>query len=608
VTLRKQLLLVITITLLVLLLVVYVGSGHLIMRSIIELDESHTIEDMGRVLTRNLLVSVLIAGLVYYLLVLFSLEKMVFSKLAFLVKKVENVGENLTERLDDNNGRDELSYLGRNINKMLDRLEHSRSLVLSREARMRLITDNMLDMISQVDMEGNLQYVSPSHQVQLGYDPTHLVGRNILSLVCNDDRDMVRNVLTETARTLSPSRCEYRTKHAEGDYIWVESVGKPIFNEQGKPVGGVISSRDITERKQMEEQLRYLSLHDALTGLYNRTYFEQEMQRLGKSRLEKVGLIICDVDGLKLFNDTMGHKTGDILLKTSAEVIRRCFREGDMVARIGGDEFAVLLPESSESMVENAVRRIRGSLDEYNRLHPDLPLSISMGFAVSSIANINTLFKEADDSMYREKLNCSQSARSSTVQILMKALAARDFITEGHADRLQSLVASLAEAAGLPEHRITDLRILAQFHDIGKVGTPDRILFKKGSLNSFEMAEMRRHCEIGYRIAISAPDLVPIAGWILKHHEWWNGQGYPNGLAGCEIPLECRILAIADAYDAMTSDRPYRKAMSKEAALEEIRRCAGTQFDPELAEKFIILVENSNLNSAPVKSVLRKIK
>jgi HD-GYP domain-containing protein (c-di-GMP phosphodiesterase class II) len=119
---------------------------------------------------------------------------------------------------------------------------------------------------------------------------------------------------------------------------------------------------------------------------------------------------------------------------------------------------------------------------------------------------------------------------------------------------------------------------------------------------------MRRHCEIGYRIAISAPDLVPIAGWILKHHEWWNGQGYPNGIAGCEIPLECRILAIADAYDAMTSDRPYRKAMSKEAALEEIRRCAGTQFDPELTEKFIILLENSNSNSSPAKTVLRKIK
>lgn len=221
-----------------------------------------------------------------------------------------------------------------------------------------------------------------------------------------------------------------------------------------------------------------------------------------------------------------------------------------------------------------------------------------MGFAVSDTADIKSMFKDADDNMYREKLHSSQSTRSATVQVLMKALAARDFITEGHADRLQVLVAGLAEVAGLPEQRITALRILAQFHDIGKVGTPDRILFKKGRLTSSEIMEMRRHSEIGYRIALSSPDLVPIADWILKHHEWWNGEGYPQGLAGGDIPLECRILAIADAYDAMTSDRPYRKAMSKEDALNEIWRCSGTQFDPVLVEKFLVLAADNHLNGA----------
>ena len=157
--------------------------------------------------------------------------------------------------------------------------------------------------------------------------------------------------------------------------------------------------------------------------------------------------------------------------------------------------------------------------------------------------------------MYRIKLHSSQSTRSAIVQTLMKALEARDYITEGHADRLQELVAIVALSLGLPERSIGDLRLLAQFHDIGKVGIPDRILFKKGSLTNQEFAEMKQHCEIGHRIALSAPDLVPIADWILKHHEWWNGKGYPLGLKGEEIPLECRILAIADAYDAMTSDQ-----------------------------------------------------
>ncbi len=192
--------------------------------------------------------------------------------------------------------------------------------------------------------------------------------------------------------------------------------------------------------------------------------------------------------------------------------------------------------------------------------------------------------------MYREKLHRSQSGRSAIVQTLMKALKERDFITEGHADRLQELVTALARAVSVPESKMSDLRLLAQFHDIGKVGIPDKILFKPGRLTTKEFNEMKRHCEIGYRIAMSAPDLAPIGEWILKHHEWWNGSGYPLKLKGEEIPLECRILAIADAYDAMTSDRPYRKALPHEVAMAELRKFSGIQFVPELVNKFIVVL------------------
>ncbi|NLT20622.1 MAG: HD domain-containing protein, partial [Syntrophomonadaceae bacterium] len=135
------------------------------------------------------------------------------------------------------------------------------------------------------------------------------------------------------------------------------------------------------------------------------------------------------------------------------------------------------------------------------------------------------------------------------------------------------------------------LQLLAQFHDIGKVGVPDRILFKEDRLTPEEYLEMQRHSEIGQRIALAAPELSSLAGLILKHHEWWNGKGYPLGLAGEDIPLECRILALADAYDAMTNDRPYRKAMSHEEAKAEIIRCSGTQFEPRLATLFLELLE-----------------
>jgi len=149
----------------------------------------------------------------------------------------------------------------------------------------------------------------------------------------------------------------------------------------------------------------------------------------------------------------------------------------------------------------------------------------------------------------------------------------------------------MAALIGLPESTTADLSLLAKFHDIGKVGISDAILLKEGPLTSEEWTEMKRHCEIGYRIALSAPDLVPIADWILKHHEWWNGQGYPLGIKEEEIPVECRLLAIADAYEALTSARPYRRTFSHREAVAELRRHAGTQFDPHLLEKFLKMLE-----------------
>jgi HD-GYP domain-containing protein (c-di-GMP phosphodiesterase class II) len=220
-------------------------------------------------------------------------------------------------------------------------------------------------------------------------------------------------------------------------------------------------------------------------------------------------------------------------------------------------------------------------------------ISLSIGHAAGNGGSIDmhALFREADNRMYREKMQRERSSRSHIVQALMKAMEARDFVTEGHSDRLQQLVLPLARSRGLPEDAINDLLLFSRFHDLGKVGIPDSILGKPGALTEEEAEEMRKHSEIGHRIAKSVPDLAPIADLILKHHEWWNGRGYPLGLAGEDIPLPCRILAIADAFDAMTSDRPYRRAMSREKAVEELRASAGSQFDPELVEQFVATLD-----------------
>jgi len=250
----------------------------------------------------------------------------------------------------------------------------------------------------------------------------------------------------------------------------------------------IILTRNITERKLMKKELKYYGMHDRLTGLYNRAYLEKEMKRLERGRINSLGVIMCDVDGLKLVNDTLGHEAGDRLLIAAARIIKNCFRQSDTVARIGGDEFAILLPDSDKAMVDNAYQRLSESVDAYNNAHQELFLNISIGYAASrgTPLNIDNLFREADNNMYREKLHHSRSARSAIVQTLMKALEARDFNTEGHANRLQDLVVEIAKTIDFPAENIADLRLLAQFHDIGKVGVPDRILFKPGPLDDEE--------------------------------------------------------------------------------------------------------------------------
>ncbi|MFZ5969674.1 MAG: diguanylate cyclase domain-containing protein [Bacillota bacterium] len=352
--------------------------------------------------------------------------------------------------------------------------------------------------------------------------------------------------------------------------------------------------RDITARKLAEIKIYNMSIKDSITGLYNRNYFEKEMEARNAQNLSYCGLIICDLDGLKLINDTLGHTVGDEYLKITADILKVCFdEENTVIARIGGDEFGILMKDITETEIAKKKSKLKTMVEEINN-NKAIPVSISLGYAVSldKARNLREMFKEADDYMYKEKLHHKQSSKSELVSVIMKMLETRDYITEGHCDRLQVLSAKLAAEVGMTDSQIQDILLFSKFHDIGKVGVSDSVLFKPGKLTAEEFEEMKRHCEIGYRIAQSSPDIAHLADWILKHHEWWNGKGYPFGLKEDEIPIQCRILSIVDAYDAMTSDRPYRKALTVEEAINELKRFRGIQFDPQLVDRFLEILLN----------------
>src|SRR3954449_6649621 len=351
---------------------------------------------------------------------------------------------------------------------------------------------------------------------------------------------------------------------------------------------------------------------DALTGLLNRRGFQELMEVETERALRSsrpLAIIVGDLDHFKHLNDRFGHAAGDLALRRFGEIASSASRRIDAVARIGGEEFALLLPDTEQHAAYLLAERLRRAVKEPGA-DGELP-SVSFGVASfpSHAADAEALMHAADQALYAAKAmgrdrsviynpevlasvlggNLDPVAGNehlSAVLVLAETLDLRDSGTASHSQTVGRLSALIAKALGFEDGRVERIRLAGMLHDIGKIGIPDWILHKPGKLDDAEWAEIRKHPEMGARIAASAK-LDDISEWILCHHERVDGRGYPAMLPASEIPVEAKILAVADAYEAMTSDRVYRRAMRAEDAERELRDQSGAQFDAAVVDALL---------------------
>jgi diguanylate cyclase (GGDEF)-like protein/PAS domain S-box-containing protein/putative nucleotidyltransferase with HDIG domain len=344
---------------------------------------------------------------------------------------------------------------------------------------------------------------------------------------------------------------------------------------------------DITERRRREAEIYHLSYRDQLTGLYNRRFYEEELIRLDTERNLPLTLVMGDVNGLKLINDSFGHVIGDRFLKKVAEVMVKGCRADDIVARLAGDEYVIILPKTDAFEAKQIIKRIKELSVKEKIDSIDISISFGYGTKYNVDENIEEIFKIAEDNMYKKKLFEGPNMRGKTINVIINSLYEKNKREELHSLQVSALCKSMGEALGLTENEIDSLKTAGLLHDIGKIAIDEDILNKPGKLTEEEHDELKRHSEIGYRMLNTVINMTEIAKYILHHHERWNGKGYPKGLKGDDIPYFSRIIAIANFYDDLTSEKVYEAALPKEIVIEKLLENAGSKFDPELVRVFV---------------------
>lgn len=452
------------------------------------------------------------------------------------------------------------------------------------EERLKVTLYSVGDGVITTDDLGNITMINKVGEMITGWAAADIIGqpfKKVLKIFNEYTREPVEDPIQkvlDTGHIVGLANHSVLVR-ADGSEKPIADSAAPIKDENGKVEGVVLVLRDVTEERKKQQEIAYLGYHDTLTGLRNRAFFDEQLVTINSSEKLPVTVIIGDVNGLKMTNDAFGHAMGDRLLKEMANTVKAACREGDIVARWGGDEFIVLLEKADEKAAEEICKKIKAACSTVNMDCIDFSISLGYETKHKPEEDIESIIKKAEDYMYRKKSMESLSMRGNTINTILSTLHEKSPGERQHSNRVSELCRDIGTTLNMTERELTELCISGLMHDIGKIAVNESILNKKGKLTVEEYDEMKRHPEVGYRILHASSNMTYISKYVLAHHERLDGRGYPNKLSADEIPFQSKILAAADAYDAMTSDRPYRKAMPTEDAIAEMRRNIGTQFD-----------------------------
>lgn len=452
------------------------------------------------------------------------------------------------------------------------------------------------DAVISTDTDCRVTVMNPVAEKVAGWSQNEAIGKpldSVFKIINEYTRMECINPAKEVLRTGKIIELENHTILISkgGNEIPIEDTAAPIKDKNGHITGVVIVFRDFTEKREREKQIEYLSFYDYLTGLYNRRYMEDSIRRLDTRRSLPFSIITLDVNGLKLTNDAFGHEMGDRLLIEVAGIIRKSCRSTDIICRTGGDEFDVLLPNTSSKETEEIISRINEN--SANSRVESIMVSLAIGYAIkeNEEQSIFEILKEADNNMYKNKLKYGRIMRSKTIETVLLNINNKYDKEQIHTEMVSQYCEIIAKGLCLNERETEEIRTAGILHDIGKIMVPPETLNKTEKLTDEEWEIIKRHPLIGYQILRAVDEYAGLAEFVLYHHERWDGKGYPEGLKEEKIPLQSRIITVADAYEAMTAQRSYQVTKGKNEALEELKRCAGTHFDPKIVDVFIMMME-----------------